>query len=143
MSDTVLARVTRLADAVRERAEEIEEARRLPDDLVKELTDAGALRMLVPAVYGGPELPLPEALRVIETLARADASTGWTVGQVTLAQLINRAVPTPALDAVYATGADTIGAGAVAPKGRAVHADGRYRVSGQWPYVTGCWYASW
>ena len=79
MSDTVLARVTRLADAVRERAEEIEEARRLPDDLVKELTDAGALRMLVPAVYGGPELPLPEALRVIETLARADASTGWTM----------------------------------------------------------------
>lgn len=143
MSDTVLARVTRLADGIRQRAEEIEEARRLPEDLVKELTDAGALRMLVPAANGGPELALPDALRVVEALARADASTGWTVGQITLAQLIIGSFPTPARDAVYATGPDTLGAGAVAPKGRAVHADGSYRVSGQWPYVTGCWYASW
>lgn len=43
------------------------------------LTDAGCFRMLVPRSHGGAELDLPAQMRVIEELARADGSVGWTV----------------------------------------------------------------
>ena|ERR671918_1386727 len=71
--------VRELAPVIETRAEEIEEGRRLPTDLVDALTDAGCFRMLVPRSHGGAELDLPAQMRVIEELARADGSVGWTV----------------------------------------------------------------
>lgn len=140
----ILSRVSEVGAGLPARAEEIEGSRALPDDVVKDLTATGALRMLVPPRHGGPGLDLPAALRVIEAVAAADGSAGWAVGQVTLAQLIFASFPEAALDAVYAAGPDTLGAGAVAPKGRATaRDDGSWRVTGQWPFVTGCRYASW
>src|SRR6202011_4879966 len=78
MKTTTLDRVTELVPHIRRRSDEIELARRLPPDLVDQLVDAGCFRMLVPARYGGDELPLIDAVKVIETLAYADGATGWT-----------------------------------------------------------------
>ncbi|GAA3734209.1 flavin-dependent monooxygenase [Salinactinospora qingdaonensis] len=127
-----------------QRSAEIDEARRIPDDLFDSLVAAGYCRMLVPRRHGGPELGLPAALRVIEALARADGSVGWTVGQVQLAHLIFACLPETAQRTIYAHGPDTTGAGAVAPKGRATpQEDGHWRVTGQWPFITGCEASSW
>ncbi|MFV2101569.1 acyl-CoA dehydrogenase family protein [Micromonospora sp. LOL_024] len=138
-----LARVRELASRVAKRAEEIEQRRGLPDDLVDDLRDAGCFRMFAPASHGGDQLDLPDVLTVLEELARADAATSWTVGQVALSHLIVRCGPTAAQDDVFADGADTLVAGAVAPKGRARTSDGGWRVTGQWPFVTGCPRAAW
>jgi len=129
------------------RAPEIERARRLPADLIASLKDAGCLRMLVPTAYGGDARALPDVLRTLETLARADGATGWVVGQVASAQLILAFFPSRALEDIYANGPDVFATGAVAPKGRitrdgVVDGDG-WRVTGQWPFVSGCEDASW
>ena len=68
-----------MAPAIAVRSEEIERGRRVPADLVEELTAAGCFRSLVPRSHGGNELDLPVDMRVIEELARADGSVGWTV----------------------------------------------------------------
>jgi alkylation response protein AidB-like acyl-CoA dehydrogenase len=99
--------------------------------------------MLAPARFGGLALPMPEALRVVETLATADASVAWSIGQVALSQLIIGCSGEKTLEAVYAGGPDVYAAGAVAPKGRAREAEGGWRITGQWPFVTGCANASW
>ena len=52
----ILERVRRLAPAIRERADEIEARRRLPDDVVRLLREAGAFRLAMPAEWGGPDL---------------------------------------------------------------------------------------
>jgi alkylation response protein AidB-like acyl-CoA dehydrogenase len=115
----------------------------VPVDLIDDLVRAGCYRLLVPASHGGDEVNLPEALRVIEILAGADGAVGWTVGQAAVAQIILGYFPATAFDEVYAAGPDVIGAGAVAPKGKALRQDGGWRVSGQWPFITGCDRASW
>ncbi|WP_018831583.1 acyl-CoA dehydrogenase family protein [Salinispora tropica] len=138
-----LARVRELATHVTKRAEEIEQQRGLPDDLVDDLRDAGCFRMFAPASHGGDQLDLPDVLAVLEELARADAATAWTVGQVALSHLIVRCGPAEAVEDVFADGPDTLVAGAVAPKGRARHTDTGWRVTGQWPFVTGSPRASW
>ena len=79
-ADEVLRATQDLAPAVAARATEIEAARRLPPDLLDELVAAGCFRMLLPASHVGVGADLPTAMRVLETLAVADASVAWTVG---------------------------------------------------------------
>ncbi len=54
-SNETLAAVRALAAAIAARADEIEQGRRLPPDLVEELTAAGCFRNLVPRSHGGAE----------------------------------------------------------------------------------------
>jgi NADH dehydrogenase FAD-containing subunit len=74
------------------------------------------LRMHVPTEYGGDDLTLSQALDVIEELARADGSTGWTRMIGSDAPALFACLPRTTFDAVYADGPDVIGAGATAPK---------------------------
>jgi alkylation response protein AidB-like acyl-CoA dehydrogenase len=124
-------------------ADEAERARALPDELRARLAACGCMRLAVPARYGGEELPLPQVLAVVEALARADGSTGWAVAQVALAQTMLAYLPAAALDELYAHGPDLPAAGAAAPKGRAVREPDGWRVSGEWPLVSGCRHAAW
>src|SRR5205823_6184715 len=52
----ILARAQALAPRLRERAVEIEQARRLPADVVDMLRDTGVFRMAFSRDWGGPEL---------------------------------------------------------------------------------------
>lgn len=132
-----------LAPVLRERAAEIEEARRVPLDLVDELVGAGCFRMWVPRRFGGDEASLTDGLRVIEELSRADASTGWVVMIGASSSVALGMGGEARLEKVYSTGPDTIAGGVFAPKGKAVLVDGGYRVTGQWPFASGCQHSSW
>ena len=57
----------------------IEAARRLPEDLTRDLAHAGFFRMFLPAAYGGLDLTPMRGVEVFEELARADASVAWCV----------------------------------------------------------------
>ena len=57
----------------------IETARRLPEDLTRELARAGFFRIYLPAAYGGLDLTPVEAMEIFEELARGDASVAWCV----------------------------------------------------------------
>src|SRR5579864_5300174 len=70
-----------LAPLIEAEADRIEDERALPAHLVDALIDAGIFRLLLPRSLGGIELDLPTHIRVVEELARADASVAWCVGQ--------------------------------------------------------------
>ncbi len=103
-----LEAVAALAPVIAARAEEIERSRRVPPDLVEELTAAGCFRTLVPRSHGGAELALPAQMRVIEELARADGSVAWTVMIGSLTPVLLGKLPRETLDALYAEGPDVI-----------------------------------
>jgi len=138
-----LANVADLLPAISAQADQRERARDVPESLIAELIKAGCYRMAVPASHGGAELALPDLLTVLVTLASADASVGWLVGQAAVAQLVFSRFPQETFDDIYRAGPDVIGAGAVAPKGKALRVDGGWRFSGEWPFVSGCSHASW
>ncbi len=142
MNETLEA-VRALAPAIAARSEEVERGRRLPPDLVEELTAAGCFRMLVPRSHGGAELDPPADMRVIEELARADGSVGWTVMIGSLAPVLFGKLPRKTFDAMYAEGADVILAGTFKPSGVATPTDGGFGVTGQWSFASGCQHAHW
>src|ERR1041385_2356846 len=75
----VLAAARRIAPKAAALSGEIEAARRLPRALVQELAEAGLLRMVVPEELGGFEMHPLVIFEALETLSRADGSTGWCV----------------------------------------------------------------
>ncbi|MDX1433555.1 MAG: acyl-CoA dehydrogenase family protein, partial [Gammaproteobacteria bacterium] len=70
-----------LAPEIAAAAAETEAGGELPHELAARIADAGLFRLLVPRSLGGDELDQPTYVRVIEELARADASTAWCVNQ--------------------------------------------------------------
>ena len=140
---TVLEAVRELAPSIAARGDEIEGARRLPLDLVADLTAAGCFRMLVPRTHGGAEVDLPERVRILEELAKADGSVGWTVMIGSHAPGMLALLPRSMFDSMYANGPDVVVAGTFNPTGVATPQDGGYRVTGQWSFASGCQHAHW
>ena len=138
-----LEAVAALAPDIAARAEEIERGRRLPPDLVEELRAAGCFRMLVPHRHDGAELALPAQMRMIEELARADGSVGWTVMIGSLAPVLLGRLPRETLDTLYAEGPDVILAGTFNITGVATPVDGGFRITGQWSFASGCQHCDW
>src|SRR6188474_2957105 len=135
---SVLDAVRSLAPKITARAAEIETARRLPRDLIRDLTAAGCFRMLVPRSHGGGGFDLPSAMSVIEELSRADASVAWTTVNLAGGWINVGSIPRATFDALYANGPDVILGGVFAPSGTAVPVDGGYRVTGRWAFASGC-----
>ena len=53
-----------LSGYLREKSAEIEEARRLPGEVVTRLRDAGMFRLMMPKEWGGPEMRPAEQVEV-------------------------------------------------------------------------------
>src|ERR1700732_1817188 len=131
-----------LAEQTRAASEEIERGRRIPPDLAMAMKDAGIFGMTMPRSWGGPELDPLTQFRVIEALAMADGSVGWCAmigcggGYITafLDRDIASAMSPAPLVATGAAGTTT---------GRAVRVPGGYRVSGRFPFVSGCHHCQW
>ncbi len=115
----LLDAVRELSPAITKRSVEIETARELPRDLLGELVAAGCFRMFVPRSHGGLEIDLPASLEIIETLAHADGSTGWTVMIGSEGVLLFALLPRRRFDELYAESPDLIGAGSFTPRGEA------------------------
>lgn len=140
----VLDAVRQLAPEIARRAEEIEKAKAIPADLVQRLTEAGAFRMFVAREYGGEQMSLPDAMAVIEEVARADASAAWTVMIGADFAPVFARFPKKILDEeIYPNGPDTMARGAFAPKGVAIPVEGGYIVKGQWPLASGSYQHQW
>jgi alkylation response protein AidB-like acyl-CoA dehydrogenase len=137
-----LAAARALAPRLAERSREVEEGRGVPPDLLDELRASGLFRMWLPVELGGDELDLATFVEVIEALATGDASCAWTVMIGASSAAIAGLVPERCAREMYAD-PDTILGGALAPKGRAERVDGGWRVSGQWPFISGGRHCGW
>jgi len=131
-----------LAEQIQVASDEIERGRRIPPDIAAAMKDAGVFGMTMPRVWGGPELDPLTQFRVIEALAMIDGSVGWCAmigcdgGYVTafLDQDVARAMYPDLLVATAAAATTT---------GRATRVPGGYRVSGHFPFVSGCHHCEW
>ena len=115
----------------------------MTDECVASLKETNIFSLFVPKSLGGAEVWPVEGLEIVETLSRADASTGWVVMavQVSMASCAAYLAPSAA-KAVFKTHVPII-AGHGAPNGRAdVEQDG-YRLSGNWSYGSGLLHSEW
>lgn len=137
-----LAAARALQPLVRERSEEIEQARRLPKDLAERFAREGFYRMCVPEVYGGLELPPAETMETVEAVARADGSSAWCVFIGATSGTVLAMLPPDSAREIFSHPEIRLG-GVFAPRGRAVAEDGGFRVNGRWQWGSGTENCDW
>src|ERR1700750_1182450 len=126
----------RLLEALRDlspelasRSKEIEDGRRVPNDIAVKLRRLGLFRMLLPRSLGGLELSAPDAVQMLETLAAADSSVGWVAMIAMTSQMFSTRAPRALLEQIYLEEPDALLVGVGTPAGQAEKIDGGYRVS--------------
>src|SRR3546814_13558708 len=77
MSKEVLAGVRDLLPTFRDRADEAERLRQVPESSVKALEETGFFRMLQPKRFDGLESDPVDFFTAVREIASADGSTGW------------------------------------------------------------------
>ena len=139
--------VTALAEKVRPAVEaasnRIEESRRLPPDLLDQLHEAKLFRLLLPRSSNGIETDPVTFFHVIETIARADASTAWCLSQAGGCAMSAAYLDLPVAHAIFGHDPRAVLAWGPGPRVRAIECDGGYRVSGVWSFASGGRHATW
>ena len=141
----VLAGIDELLPTLRERAQETEDLRKLPDANVKALEDIGFFKLLQPEQWGGLQCDPTVFYEAVRRLASACGSTGWVAGIIGVHNWHLALFDQQAQEDVW--GEDTavrisssyapMGAGVVTETG-----DG-YIVNGSWNWSSGCDHATW
>ena len=135
-------RILAMLPEIAARAEEIEQARRLPADLAAKLAEAGAFNLSKPAALGGLELEPLDFLKIVTTVAEADASAGWCVMIAVTSTLGAAYMAEPAAREIFGA-EDVITGGVFAPMGKAEDKGDHYLLSGQWQWGSGSANCSW
>jgi 3-hydroxy-9,10-secoandrosta-1,3,5(10)-triene-9,17-dione monooxygenase len=124
-------------------ADQSENNRRLPDEVVEALASTGAFRLLTPRRFGGMEADLRTLVDMSALLGEADGSTAWTAMILSVTNWLACLFPDQAQEDVFGADPDARVAGAAAPTGTGQRTAGGWTVSGRWPYCSGSWHATW
>ncbi|WAC90090.1 acyl-CoA dehydrogenase family protein [Mycobacterium sp. Aquia_213] len=115
--------------------------RKLPDEAIDALTDAGFFRLLKPGRFGGVHARQRTMLEIAETLGQANGSAAWLVSIGATAAVVARHGSEQAQSEIFGAPDSRI-AGGLAP-GSARRVDGGFSVSGSWSYASGAPHADW
>jgi alkylation response protein AidB-like acyl-CoA dehydrogenase len=140
--DELVQRASELVPLLRARAGWIEEHRRLPDDVVEAIEDAGLLKMRTPAQYGGYESDARTLIDVHAELARGDGSAAFCLSVWTLINWLVGRFPDEVQDEVFATPNVRV-CGTISATGTATAVDGGYVLNGKWRFTSGVLHSHW
>lgn len=140
--EELVRRASELAPAIRDKAAWSEEHRRLHEETIEALADAGIFRLRVPARYGGYEADTRTLVDVAAELGRADGSTAWTASVYWIPTWMACQFPDHVQDEVFST-PDVRVCGTLSPTAMAAPADGGVVVNGKWGFISGAWHSQW
>jgi alkylation response protein AidB-like acyl-CoA dehydrogenase len=144
-SEELVARAVALVPLLRRNALEAEHLRRLPDENIAALADAGLLRIARPAHRGGYACDPSTIARITTAIASGCPATAWVAMIYNTVVHLAELLPEAAMAEVYAEPDPRIAA-VFGRTGALLDAvEGGYRVRGQgrWAFNSGCHHAQW
>ena len=141
--EEAVARARALAPLISEQAAAAEAQRRLPAEVVQAMVEAGLVRLLTPARWGGHELGFDTAVETIIEIAKADASAGWCYSFFNMHSWMLALFPEQAQRDVWEHNPDALLATSFAPVGRVTPTEGGYLLKGNWPWSSGVNHSAW
>jgi 3-hydroxy-9,10-secoandrosta-1,3,5(10)-triene-9,17-dione monooxygenase len=139
----LVARAMALVAQLRERVPEADRLRKLPAANVKAVRKAGLFKVLQARRYGGYQMSLRTHIDVVAAVGRGCASTAWCVGVIHAHSWLMGLFPKMAQDETFGANPDAIISAVIAPRGKARLTDGGYRLTGFWPFGSGCEHSDW
>ena len=138
-----VGRAQALVPAVRARARQAEQLRRLPEETFREFQEAGLFRALQPARFGGFELDPVSFYEAVIEIGTACASSAWVLAVLGVHQWHIALFPPRAQEEVWGQDPHAVASSSYPPTGKMERVAGGFRVSGRWSFSSGCDYAGW
>jgi len=142
-SEELVARVRELTPLLAGHSAEGERNRRVVEESITALSEAGIFRIAQPRRYGGYETSMRTMLDVSAAVGEADGGTAWVVALCNVSAWLTSLFSEQAQDEVWAADPDTRVSGVLSPTAEAVKVDGGFRITGRWHYNSGAWHSSW
>lgn len=139
----VMSGIDELVPTLAQRAQDAEDARRIPDESIKGLAETGFFKLLQPKPYGGYEADPVTFYTAVKRIAAACGSTGWVASILGVHPWHVGLFEAAAQEEVWGSDVDTRISSSYAPMGKATVVDGGYRLSGKWSFSSGCDHATW
>ncbi|EEP69897.1 acyl-CoA dehydrogenase [Micromonospora sp. ATCC 39149] len=140
--EELVQRAADLVPLLRKHAAWQEENRRLHDETVAAIEEAGLFKLRTPRRYGGYEVDARTLVAVATELGRGDASTAWVTSVLWIPTWLAGLFPDEAQDEVFGVpNARVCGTNSVG--GTAVPTDGGIVVNGSWHFISGAHHAQW
>src|ERR1700751_3531237 len=140
---SVIARAEAVRPFVAAASEKIERERRLPPAVLDKLHEAELFRLLLPRSSNGIETDPVTFFHVMETIAKADASTAWCLSQAGGCAMAAAYLDLPVAQAIFGNDPRAVLAWGPGPRVRAVACEAGYRVTGVWAFAPGGRHATW
>ncbi|HEX4094723.1 MAG TPA: oxidoreductase [Trebonia sp.] len=141
--DDLLARIRALQPLLARNAAQGEADRRVVEESITALTEAGAFKVAQPRRYGGYQATVRTMLDVSAAVAEADGGTAWVVALCNVCAWLTGLFSEQAQDDVWGADPDARVSGVQTPSAESARVDGGYRLTGRWFYNSGAWHASW
>ncbi len=117
--------------------------RRLPEENLQALSEAGLLDLMVPRRFGGVGANMSTILRVSAELAKACPSTAWVQTLMNASAWFATRSSRAAQEEIFGGTIRPRMCGSLAPTDRMKPVDGGFLISGRWDYTSGCWHSNW
>ncbi|WP_181319525.1 3-hydroxy-9,10-secoandrosta-1,3,5(10)-triene-9,17-dione monooxygenase oxygenase subunit [Rhodococcus sp. OK519] len=138
-----MQRIDALLPVLRERAQETEDLRRIPDESIKALQETGFFRLVQPKQWGGLETDPVTFYTAVRNIASACGSTGWVAGILGIHNWHLALFDQQAQEDVWGKDTDVRISSSYAPMGAGEAIEGGYKVNGAWAWSSGSDHASW
>ena len=135
--DELVHAARKLVPALRERAQEAEDLRRMPDATIADLTAAGLHKIYMPKRFGGWEMDWGAHMEVSREIAQGCGSAGWMTGLVFSHAMWIARFDADAQEEFFADNPDPIIATGSAGGGKLEKDGDGYILSGRWGFMSG------
>ncbi len=139
----LVARARSLHATLGKNAVQTEKDRRVVEENIQALAQAGLFRTMVPKRYGGHQGSVRTHLDVTAAVAEACGSTAWVVALTNVCAWFTGLYGEQAQDDVFGANPDARVAGVFSPSTTMERVDGGLKASGKWFWSSGCLHADW
>lgn len=140
-TEEVLAAIDAIGPRIAENAREAEANRRVGDDVMSALREAGALATFIPSRFGGSDRNVADFLRISRHVGLYDGGTAWVVTLASLGSWMSTFYSSQTQDEMRSANPLAAVSAVVAPSAQVQRVEGGFRVTGKWYYNSASWYS--
>lgn len=140
---SIVAAASALIPLLRKNSQETEQNRRVVQENIEAIRDAGLYRLMMPRRFGGLQADFQTFVEVSGELARGDGSTAWVSTLMNVCSWLAGLYPERAQRDIYEQDPDARICGVVAPTATSTYAANGQVVTGKWGFASGCLHSQW
>ncbi len=139
----LVERANALRPLLEANAAQTEADRRVPEENISAIREAGLFRIMVPKRFGGLETDIRTKMEVSAALAKGCGSTAWVTTLLNVCSFFVGQTSAECQEEVWGKNPEARVAGVFAPLATTRRVDGGLIVTGKWPWSSGCLHADW